>query len=598
MSIPPASLPIEAEYRKRLDERRATLARHERAHVHYGNARLAIVAIAVLLLATMGLRALPWLLLPLAAFVVIAIAHSRRLNARDRARSAVRFYERGLARLADDWIGRGSSGDRFRVPHHVYADDLDLFGQGSLFELLSTARTGAGEETLARWLLEPAAPDEIRARQEAIRELIPRLDLREAMAVLGEGSAVGVHAAQLRAWAEAPMRLRGSAIRVALFAMATVTVTTGIIWWMNAIPGWVFLIVILVQSGIAAVFKSRVEVIAHGSEAPARDLDLLADVLRTLEAQSFTSPWLTRLQRELIDGEQSASATIRRLAFLVTMLLSRENVFFALPAALMLWATQFSFAIEAWRDRHGRHIPRWLSVTGDLEALISLASFAAERPAYAFPAVTIGPPRVAATALAHPLLPASAVANDVSLGATAPHLLIVSGSNMSGKSTLLRALGLNVVLAQAGAPVRAAGFDMTPLALGASIRIQDSLHEGQSRFFAEITRLKQIVDLTRAHDGAALFLLDEILGGTNSHDRRHGAEALLTGLVDLGAIGMATTHDLALGAIADRSPARAANVHFEDRFENGVLSFDYRLRPGIVQTSNAIALMKSIGLDV
>jgi DNA mismatch repair ATPase MutS len=154
------------------------------------------------------------------------------------------------------------------------------------------------------------------------------------------------------------------------------------------------------------------------------------------------------------------------------------------------------------------------------------------------------------------------------------------------------------VLAQAGAPVRAASLRLTPLALGASIRIQDSLQEGQSRFFAEITRLKQIVDLTRGHHGAALFLLDEILGGTNSHDRRHGAEALLTGLIDLGAIGMATTHDLALGAIADRLPAKAANVHFEDRFASGVLSFDYRLRPGIVQTSNAIALMQSIGLDV
>ena len=589
---------IEAEYRRRLDDRRATLARHERAHIHYGNARLAVVAVAILLLAILGLRALPWLLLPLAAFVIIAVAHNRRLNARDRALSAVRFYERGLARLADDWIGRGSSGDRFRVPHHVYADDLDLFGQGSLFELLSTARTGAGEETLARWLLEPAAPDEIRARHDAIRELIPQLDLREAIAVLGEGSVVGVHAAALRAWAEAPIRLRGTATRLGLFAMATVTVTTAIFWWMNAVPGWVFLIVLLVQSGIASVFKSRVEVIAHGSEAPARDLDLLAEVVRTLETQSFTSPWLTRLQREFVDSEHTASADIRRLAFLVTLLVSRENVFFALPAALMLWATQFSFAIEAWRDRAGRHIPRWLAATGDLEALISLASFAAERPSYAFPEVTIGAPRLASASLAHPLLPASAVPNDVSLGTPAPHLLLVSGSNMSGKSTLLRALGLNVVLAQAGAPVRAASFQMAPLALGASIRIQDSLHEGQSRFFAEITRLKQIVDLTRRHHGAALFLLDEILGGTNSHDRRHGAEALLTGLVDLGAIGMATTHDLALGAIADRPTARAANVHFEDRFENGVLSFDYRLRPGIVQTSNAIALMQSIGLDV
>ena len=593
-----SSQSIATEYQKRLESRRATLARLDRAHIHYGNARLAIVGIAIVLLATMGLKALPWLLLPLLAFVVTTVAHSRLLNARDRATSTVRFYERGLARLANDWIGRGSQGERFRGPHHLYVDDLDLFGSGSLFELLSTARTGAGEETLARWLLEPAAPDEIRARHEAIRELAPRLDLREAIAVVGEWSTVGVHAGDLRAWAASPIRLRGKRIRILLFVMAAITVTTAGAWWLGAVPGWILLIVVLVQSAMALPFKPHVAAIAHGSEAPARDLDLLADVLRILERESFTSPWLMRLQRQLVEGDHTASAEIGRLARLVTLLVSRENVYFALPAALMMWATQFSFAIEAWRDRTGRHIPRWLEATGDLEAVLALASFAAEHPDYAFPELEEGRPHLAATGLSHPLLGAEAVPNDLALGGPAPQLLIVSGSNMSGKSTLLRALGVNVVLAQAGAPVRASAFRLTPLGLGASIRIQDSLQEGHSRFFAEITRLKQIVDLTRAHHGAALFLLDEILGGTNSHDRRHGAEALLTSLVALGAIGMATTHDLALGAIAERLPGQAANVHFEDRFANGVLSFDYRLKPGIVQTSNAIALMKSIGLEV
>jgi hypothetical protein len=510
----------------------------------------------------------------------------------------VRFYERGLARLSHQWIGHGSTGERFRVPHHVYADDVDLFGTGSLFELLSTARTGAGEDTLARWLLDPAAPDEIRARQDAIRELVPRLDLREAVAVLGDDAAVRVHAAELRTWAAAPIRLRGSSTRTALFLMAAATVATTIAWAGGAVPGWTLASVIAVQSAIAWWFKARVEPVAHGSEAPARDLDLLADVLRAIETETFTSACLKGLQERIAGRRHTASADIRGLAQLVAALVSRENVFFALPAALMLWATQFSFAIEAWRDRAGRHIPEWLAATGEFEALLALASFAAEHPDYAFPELIDGPAQLSAASLAHPLLAHDAVPNDVALGGTAPCLLLVSGSNMSGKSTLLRALGLNVVLAQAGAPVRAASLRLTPLAIGASIRIQDSLQEGHSRFFAEITRLKQIVDLTRGHGGAALFLLDEILGGTNSHDRRHGAEGLLTGLVDLGAIGLATTHDLALGAIVDRLHGRAANVHFEDRFAEGRLSFDYRLRPGIVHTSNAIALMQSIGLDV
>jgi DNA mismatch repair ATPase MutS len=205
---------------------------------------------------------------------------------------------------------------------------------------------------------------------------------------------------------------------------------------------------------------------------------------------------------------------------------------------------------------------------------------------------------LSATQLAHPLLPASAVANDVALGGTSPALLVVSGSNMSGKSTFLRAIGVNVVLAQAGAPVRAASFSATPLDVCASIQIVDSLAEGQSRFFAEITRLKAIVDHAKAHPSAMLFLLDEILSGTNSHDRTLGAEALLQGLRREGAIGLVTTHDLALSRIAEAPTATAANVHFADAFDAGGLQFDYHLRPGPVRTSNAIALMRSIGLDV
>jgi len=195
------------------------------------------------------------------------------------------------------------------------------------------------------------------------------------------------------------------------------------------------------------------------------------------------------------------------------------------------------------------------------------------------------------------------VPNDVRLGATAPHLLLVSGSNMSGKSTWLRTIGINVVLAQAGAPVRARLMRLSPLQVGATLRIQDSLQAGQSRFFAEITRLSEIVAMARRHavDPLApgvLFLLDEMLAGTNSHDRRIGAEAIVTGLVNLDAIGLMTTHDLALTDLVLRLGSTAANVHFEDRFENGVLHFDYRLREGVVQTSNALALMRSVGLDV
>jgi len=605
---------IDDEYRRRLAARRAALAERERASLWMSRARLSLAGLAAAILIVGGFTAANWLLVPLALFVVSIGVHARLLNSRDRARSAVAYYERALARRAHAWIGRGSQGERFRQPEHPFAEDLDLFGRGSLFELLSTARTQAGEETLARWLLEPAPPDEARARQEAVRELASRLDLRETVAVLGDGVGVGVHAQALRSWSRAPIALQGGVTRVALLLLGISTIAAVVPWLLalvffvpaaiDRLPGspaafLALTIAVLVATGTAAWwFMARASAVVQGVETPSRDLDLLEAILRTLEAERFESPWLVRLHGELGGTSRPASGEIARLAQLVALLNSRRNVMFVIPASLLLWGTQFAFAIEHWRARVGDHVPRWLDAIGEFEALSSLATFGAEHPDYAYPEFSPSPATLRATAVAHPLLSDTAVANDIAIGGDQPRLFVVSGSNMSGKSTFLRALGVNVTLAQAGAPVRAVRLALSPLTLGASIRIQDSLQDGRSRFMAEILRLKQIVDLAKNRPDHVLFLLDEILGGTNSHDRRIGAEALLDGLVDLGAIGLVTTHDLALGAIADKLGPRAANVHFEDHFEEGELVFDYRLREGVVRTSNAIPLMRSIGLDV
>jgi DNA mismatch repair ATPase MutS len=262
-----------------------------------------------------------------------------------------------------------------------------------------------------------------------------------------------------------------------------------------------------------------------------------------------------------------------------------------------MWSTQLALAIETWRAASGEAVGRWLDAVGEMEALCDLAAFSFENPAYPFPAIEEGEARFEAERLGHPLIPAEAcVRNGLGLG---PHrrVLIVSGSNMSGKSTLLRAVGINAVLAQAGAPVCAAGLRMSPLVVGASMRIHDSLSEGTSRFYAEITRLKRIVDLTRG-SAPVLFLLDEMLNGTNSHDRRIGAGAVVGALASRRAIGLITTHDLALAHIADAPGSHAANVHFEDRIDGGRITFDYVMRPGVVTRSNGLALMRAVGLDV
>jgi DNA mismatch repair ATPase MutS len=256
-----------------------------------------------------------------------------------------------------------------------------------------------------------------------------------------------------------------------------------------------------------------------------------------------------------------------------------------------------ALAAESWRSRHGAGVRVWLSAIARLEALSSLAMYAYEHPEDPFPELVDGPASFDAHELGHPLLPSAVcVRNDVSIHGTT-RALLVSGSNMSGKSTLLRAVGVNTVLAMAGAPIRAESMRLTPLQVGASIRINDSLQEGSSRFYAEITRLRELLNL-RGGGTSLLFLLDELLQGTNSKDRRIGAEGVLQEFIELGAIGLVTTHDLALTEIAGLHAGALHNVHFQDDFDHGRMRFDFKLREGVVTKSNGIELMRAIGLKV
>lgn len=595
MDIPDPS----SEYAQRLEARRASVAQHQQRHRQLGNLRLAVFAVAALIawLAWWRGAISPfWIAIPLAVFVFLVVVHERVLRARRACERAVAYYEKALARLAGDWAGRGETGARFVDHTHPYAEDLDLFGDGSLFELLCTARTRMGEDTLAGWLLAPAGIDMIRARHTALVELRPMLDLREDVAVLGEDVRAGVHPEALAAWGEQPPLLKSHRARIIAFLIPCLLVMSAILW---AVFGFrdLFLLVFVAE----AIFMFRLRRVVHqvveSVEQPARHLALLTLVLDRFEKERFNSPLLAELRAALDVEGQPPSHRIRRLQRLIELLDSRDNLAMRIIGPLLLWTEQLAFAVEAWRRKSGPALRQWLAAVGEIEALCALAAYAYEHPADPFPELESGPAWFEGTELAHPLLPESRVVrNSVHLGGEL-RLLIVSGSNMSGKSTLLRTVGANVVLAQAGAPVRARRLRLSPLALGASIRVLDSLQGGTSRFYAEAKRLRQIMDLT-AGRLPVLFLLDELLHGTNSHDRRIGAEAIVRGLVDRGAIGLLTTHDLALAHIAEVLAPLAANVHFEDHLENGRMTFDYRLHPGVVEKSNALELMRSVGLEV
>jgi hypothetical protein len=594
-------------YADRLAERTKLLnaAQLRRDRIGYLRLLVFLGAAAIVWYAFHGLS-IWWILAPLAMFVALVWWQSRMERDAECSRRAIQFYERGLARLEDRWHGEGEDGARFADPHHACASDLDLFGHSSLFQLLSTARTRGGEERLAGWMKAVSNPSataaELKARHAAVEELRPRLDLREQLAVLGDDYRTGVNPAELVRWSAQPAQRFPAWQRVVALTLSAM-MAAALVWWVatnleDANARLTVIIIGAIEGVFALSMRMKILTIVHAVEEPARDLDLLSQILATLEKQQFQSPLLSSLRKAIdVDGRE-ASKRIARLRRWIELLDSRDNPFVRAFGPLLLWTSQLGMALEGWRARNGPLVAAWLDAVSEMEALSSLANYAWEHPHDPFPEFaeesgTAGP-RFEGEAMGHPLLPDErCVRNSVCLAAPL-QLLVVSGSNMSGKSTLLRTMGVNTVLALAGAPVRAKRLRLSRLALGASIRTTDSLEEGHSRFMAEILRLKQVLELP----APSLFLLDELLGGTNSHDRAVGSEGLIRALLARGAVGLVTTHDLSLARVADDLAVAAANVHFEDRLVDGRLVFDYKMRPGVVERSNALDLMRAVGLDV
>jgi hypothetical protein len=569
----------------------------QRKHLWLGNARIALfVAILIQCWITgkTGSPSFYWLLAPIILFIILIIAHRRVVRALNMTKRAAAIYERGLARMEDRWAGSGETGEEFKDPLHLYAEDLDILGEGSLFQLLSTARTNMGKRCLARWLLNPANVQGVRERQAAVTELKSRLDFREDITVCGESEHIAAKPEALIAWAKEESSLQDGrwwAGGLAVLSVAALVFGFLVMWT----P---FIVLLLINGIITSRARHRLEKIFARVGDTHKDLDSLALLLHRIEAEKFESPMLQQLQARLLTHGQPPSACISRLDTLADLDDSRHNWFVRIFDIPLLYSMQIAFALERWRRTYGGGIEAWLEVVGEIETLISIAAYAYEHPQDPFP--EFAPPEADVCfhgdALGHPLLSADkCVRNDVRLGGSS-QVLLVSGSNMSGKSTYLRVVGINAVLAMMGAPVRAASLQLSRVAVAASMRVSDSLQKGISHFYAEIKRLRQVVDLSSTQP--TLFLLDEVLQGTNSHDRRVGTEGVLRTLVRNSAIGLVTTHDLALTSLEQVFPEHVQNVHFQERFEDDRLSFDYCLRPGVVTTSNGIELMKSIGLDV
>jgi hypothetical protein len=587
------------QYESRLREVQAGFAQ-ARLHNNIVAMVLAVAIALFLMLGVLAIRQQVSFWLPSVSIPLAALSARRYRRARESRFGMWRlksFYERALQRIQGNWVGTGATGEEFADPGHVYATDLNIVGGGSLFELLCTVRTSIGQQGLAGYLLEAPSSEETLLRQEAVRELCERADLRERIASLGDFDFLESKWSTFEDWLKLPPLSSSKYFRV--LAAVTSAVLAGILLagLMGLIP-WIRVALwvspLVAFHAIAGLrFRHRVNEMHEWVRPVSAETQLLREGLRLVEGERFQSVKL----KQLADQARSGSAVVRSLERLLNALNERHKEWFYGPSLLLLAGTQLCLAIEQWRNMHGESLRAWLQAWAEFEALNALAGYAYENPENTFPEFTRDEVCFEARALAHPLLPRDGcVANDLALNRDL-RFYVVSGSNMSGKSTLLRAIGMNAVLASAGAPVRAVALRMSRLAVFASLSVVDSLLNGKSRFMAEVDRLRQTIEAAR-HDNPVLFLVDEIFSGTNSRDRRIATEAVVRTLIDRRAIGALSSHDLALCEIVESEELHGINVHMGSGEGGGPLDFDYRLKPGVTREANALAIARMAGVPV
>ncbi len=630
-----------AAYRQRTTDFGALHARLDRRAKQNGNLNLALFFAAFVAVVIGSVRKeeawYAWAGVLAISFVVAVIYFQRLKRQVSRAATLVAINQEGLHRLERNWSAlpppaRVGPPGGIPLPTGASIDpataaDLDLLGVASVQHLLNTSATPIGRATLCAWLLQPAPPSVVTTRQGAVRELAPLIDFRDDLGAHGrQMGQAQPHYESFVAWAEStPWLVRQPLLLWLARLLPLLSLSLGIAAWywgdtyqalylaLAAVLS-VSLLLSLTVGRRAAATISQVEAQQDVFAAYAEIFDLLAE-------QSFSAPELRRLQAALtVDSSGPATdkeATPRRLRAgqqtrqlqrLMPMAAIRRWMLFFPIEVVTLWNFHLLWLLERWQVRAGSHVRCWLAALGEMEALLALGTLHYDHPAWAFPELRADPQaastsQVLADNLAHPLLPPTrAVGNDVVVGPPGSFLL-VTGSNMSGKSTLLRAIGVNCVLAQMGAPICGARLRLPPLTVASSMRVQDSLSQGVSFFMAELRGLKAVVDLAdlaqRTAATPVLYLLDEILQGTNTAERQIAARHIIRRLVDAGAIGAVSTHDLTLAAAPDLSSAAVA-MHFTESFSRGpegpAMHFDYKLRPGVATSTNALKLMEVVGL--
>lgn len=624
---------------ERLTEASRLLTRVRRV----STARLAVVLVALALAlgaGDVGFWSPWWVVVPIVLFVWLAYVHERLLTRARGVHHVAQLYHRAAIRVDRDTEGEaGSPGTpaaairRGGTPAHRntvdedhrladrrhrvsdlgeshLGDHLDLFGSGGLFERLADWRTDTGGETLAGWLLQSATPEEVAGRQLAVRELGARIEIQETLAATGclepwpstrssvvldwlgpQGETGDGAGSPPEARSTAPSDRKPEVLLGVLAVLLSATMLGGLLQWITAGEASWFLAAVSLSAAWGLWLRSQVREQETVLRLMESEIAGIRQIALSVTSEGFESPRLRGLAERL----ERAEVALAKLERLQVRLSARRNLLFAPIAAMLFWGTHHRWAIERWRRRYQREAREWVRAAGEFDALLALAQYCIERPGHVFPEFDDAP-GFEARGLGHPLIPEARLQrNDVRLGRGEADVLIVTGSNMSGKSTLLRTIGVNFVLARMGAPTAATTFRLGPLALGASIAVHDSLQDGVSRFLAELLALKAVLN-TGSKEEPLLFLLDEVLQGTNSDDRRAAVAALLRELGRRSAVGVMTTHDLSLTELAHELPGRVRNMHFTERVVDGAMEFDYQLRDGVLARGNALDLMRILDL--
>lgn len=566
-----------------------------------------VVFVALLAAIILAWRETPWwsgLLvtgLGIAGFAQLVRWHGR-IQQRSRHQGHLAAQNRMETQVQQQEVTALYEGDAFADPNHPYSFDLDFFGPYSLFQFINRGYTSIGQATLAAWLQQPAATSTIEERQAAVQELAEMVDWQHHFRAFGadleeeEGQID-----RLKSWLDQPPIVLGNTSRKLALWIAPILFLVATISWLYGLH-WFFAILFFIPAGIW-LRRSQEEVTRLHAQTgrAAETLKKYAQLIEHTETNTFSSPLLKRLQSAFTEGDVTASRAINQLAYRVSQLDVRYNAFVLLLEFSIVWDLQQAYRMDLWQARHRETLPDWFAALADLEALISLGNMATNHPDWTFPSIHDAP-QLDAQDLGHPLIPGQQRVTNSIVMPTQGHMHLITGSNMAGKSTWLRTVGINVVLGLAGSPVCASRMSMPQLQVYTSMRTQDALHESTSSFYAELKRLKFIIDAvedpSKTDGRPVFFLLDEILKGTNSRDRHTGAKALIRQLIRSRGAGLIATHDLELGALQAEAEGRVENWAIEVAIQEGELYFDYKLKPGVSQSFNATILMQRMGIKI